>query len=278
MTETHNAFTRYPLAHRRAVVTGASAGIGLAVAECLVAGGAHVVLNARRREKLEALASKLNATRAEAGSERPSAVVAPGDCADDDVIASMFEVCEKSFGSPADLVVVNAGRGLGGGVVSSDAEQWEAMIRTNILGALRLMRAAGERMVANIEQAENSGGSWKDQARDIVVIGSTVGRHISPFSGTYGATKFAVNSAAEALRREIGPKGVRVSLVEPGVVVTEFQGVAGYDQEWFGDFAERIGPPLTGPDVADVVGYITSRPAGVHVNDAVIRPTRQDYP
>ena len=114
--------------------------------------------------------------------------------------------------------------------------------------------------------------------RDIVVLGSTVGRHISPFSSMYGSTKFAVNSLAEAARRELGPKGIRVTLVEPGFVVSEFQGVAGYDPEWFKGVVERIGPVLTPADVARTVGFIVSQPAAVHINDIVIRPTRQDYP
>ncbi|MFG0259987.1 MAG: SDR family NAD(P)-dependent oxidoreductase, partial [Phycisphaerales bacterium JB041] len=147
--------------------------------------------------------------------------------------------------------------------------------RSNLLGAAKLMRAAAHHLLADIE---NSGVSWQQEARDIVVLGSTVGRHVSPFSSMYGSTKFAVNSLAEALRREIGPKGVRVSLIEPGFVRSEFQGVAGYAEDWFAQVVERIGPVLTPEDCAEIISFIVSRPPAVHLSDALIRPTRQDYP
>ena len=94
----------------------------------------------------------------------------------------------------------------------------------------------------------------------------------------YGSPKFAVNSLAEALRREIGPKGVRVSLIEPGFVRSEFQGVAGYAEDWFAEVVDRIGPVLTPEDCAEIISFIVSRPPAVHLSDALIRPTRQDYP
>ena len=94
----------------------------------------------------------------------------------------------------------------------------------------------------------------------------------------YGATKFGVNSLAEAARRELGPKGIRVSLIEPGIVKSEFQSVAGYDPDSFGDLMEKFSPVLVPEDIARTIGFIVSQPAGMHVCDVVIRPTRQDYP
>jgi len=110
------------------------------------------------------------------------------------------------------------------------------------------------------------------------VLGSVVGRNISPFSALYGATKHAVHSLTEALRREIGPKGVRVTLVEPGFVLSGFQDGAGYSKEMVDGFVTRLGPLLVGADIADAIHYVVSRPPHVHVGDIVIRPTRQDYP
>ena len=83
---------------------------------------------------------------------------------------------------------------------------------------------------------------------------------------------------AEGLRRELGPKGIRVTLVSPGFVVSEFQGVAGYAEEWFKGVVEKIGPVLTPEDVARTVAFIVAQPAHCHVSDVVVRPTRQDYP
>jgi NADP-dependent 3-hydroxy acid dehydrogenase YdfG len=128
------------------------------------------------------------------------------------------------------------------------------------------------------ETEGRSGAAVLDRARDIVVIGSAVGKHVSPFSSMYGGTKFAVHAMAEGVRRELGPKGVRVTLLAPGFVVSEFQGVAGYDPKWFEQVVDRIGPALTPADIARAVVFVASQPAGVHVSDLLIRPTRQDYP
>ena len=115
-------------------------------------------------------------------------------------------------------------------------------------------------------------------AADIVIVGSVVGRNISPFSAVYGATKFAVHALAEGLRRDVGPKGVRVSLVEPGMVLSGFQAGAGYSDEMVQSLVEKFGPLLTGDDVANAIHYVVAQPPHVHVCDIVVRPTSQDYP
>lgn len=251
---------------RVAIITGASAGIGHAIARDFAHRGGRLVINARREARLNEIAEELGPDRV--------AVVA-GDAGDDSTIERLFSTARERFEEEPDLVVVNAGRGLNGSVTTSDTAEWEEMIRTNLLGAARLMRAAAHNLLTDIE---NSGVSWQQEARDIVVLGSTVGRHVSPFSSMYGSTKFAVNSLAEALRREIGPKGVRVTLIEPGFVRSEFQGVAGYAEDWFAEVVDRIGPVLTPEDCAEIISFIVSRPPAVHLSDALIRPTRQDYP
>lgn len=265
------------LNERIAVVTGASSGIGLALAERLVADGARVVINARRRDRLEALAERLNH---EAGGEgdRERCVAEAGDCAEPAVVRAVLARARDAFGAEADLVVVNAGRGLKGSVVDSDTGQWEEMIKTNLVGAAWLMREAAKAMVAAVEADAKAGRAWTGHARDIVVIGSVVGRNVSPFSSMYGSTKFGVHALAEGLRREVGPKGVRVSLVAPGFVVSEFQGVAGYDPAWFKGVLEKLGPALEPADVARTVSFLAGQPAHVHVGDVILRPTRQEYP
>ncbi len=257
-----------PLADRIAVVTGASAGIGRSIAQELARGGASVVVNARREGPLHELAESLNT---ELGRE--AAVCLAGDAAQLTTVHRLLDRAEDHFGRTTDLAVVNAGRGLAGSVMTSDMAQWEEMVETNLLGAARFMREAGARMV-NAAAEE----TWPGRARDIVVLGSTVGRHISPFSSMYGATKFGVNSLAEAQRRELGPKGVRVSLIEPGIVKSEFQAVAGYDEDSFGELMKKFSPVLEPEDVARTIAFICAQPAGVHVCDVMIRGTRQDYP
>lgn len=257
--------TPKPLSERVAVVTGASAGIGEALAWQLVEAGARVVLNARRGDRLADLVESINK---KAGGA--VAAAAAGDCSDAGVIRSMLETARKSFGRSADLVVVNAGRGLDGSVLTSDVEQWEEMIRTNHVGAARLMREAALEMTGD--------GRPLERAKDIIVIGSVVGRNVSPFSSMYGSTKFAVAGLTEGLRREVAAKGVRVTLVMPGFVVSEFQGVAGYNPEWVKQVFEKIGPVLEPADVARAVTFVAQQPSHVHLSEVMIRPTRQEYP
>jgi NADP-dependent 3-hydroxy acid dehydrogenase YdfG len=247
---------------RIAIITGASSGIGEATARRLVAGGYGVVGNARNAEKLRALEKEL-------GNAFCGVV---GDAAEDKLQEQLFAVAKEHFGKPADVVVANAGRGLGGSVKDADLSKFEEILRLNVTGTLALLQKAARRMV--VDQQTN----YPKRAADIVIIGSVVGRHVSPFSAVYGATKFAVHALAEGLRREVGPKGVRVSLVEPGIVISGFQDGAGYSDEMVQNFEDRFGPLLHGEDVASAIHYIVSQPPHVHISDIMVRPTRQDYP
>jgi NADP-dependent 3-hydroxy acid dehydrogenase YdfG len=265
------------LSSRIAIVTGASAGIGEAIARDLAAQGARLVINARRADRLEALAKELGRDRA--------AVVA-GDAADDAVIARMLDSARERFGREADLVVANAGRGLRGSVYDSDPAQWEQVFRVNLLGVARLLRAAAERMVGPAAPVQGAGqppaaqapADWPKTARDIVILGSSVGRHVSPFSSLYGSAKAGAHMLAESLRRVMAPRGVRVTLVEPGVVRSEFQEIASYDPVSFGKFMDSISPVLEPHDVARLITFVVAQAPGVHINDIMIRPTRQEYP
>jgi NADP-dependent 3-hydroxy acid dehydrogenase YdfG len=247
---------------RIAIVTGATSGIGEATARKFIAAGFGVIGNGRNAAKLGELESELgSAFRGVAG-----------DAASGAVIDELFAAPIKHFGKPASIVVANAGRGLNGSVKDADLSQLEEMLRTNVTGVtLLLQRAARDLLPLQQEGFPRS-------AADIVVLGSVVGRNISPFGAVYSATKFAVHGLAESLRREIGPKGVRVSLIEPGVVVSGFQAAAGYGDETTKLFNDRFGPLLTGADIADTIHFVVSQPPHLHISDIVVRPTRQDYP
>ena len=244
---------------RIAIVTGATSGIGEATARKFAAAGFGVVGNGRNAAKLAALEKEIGAAfRGVAG-----------DASDSAVVEQLFTAALARFGRPADIVVANAGRGLGGSVKDADLSQFEDRLKINVAGALALLQKAARQMLDR---------QPRPCPADIVVVGSVVGRHISPFSAVYGATKFAVHALTEGLRREIGPQGVRVSLVEPGIVLSGFQAAAGYNDAMVQGFHDKFGPLLTGADVADAIHYIVTRPPHVHVSDIVVRPTRQDYP
>ncbi len=247
---------------RIAIITGATSGIGEATARQFVASGYGVVGNGRNAEKLRALEQQLGA----------AFIGVAGDASEGTVLEQLFAAAIENFGKTADIVVANAGRGLGGSVKDADLSEFEDMLKLNVTGTLVLLQKAAQKMV--VEQQSN----FPERAADIVIIGSVVGRHISPFSAVYGATKFAVHSLAEGLRREVGPKGVRVSLVEPGIVVSGFQDAAGYSDDLVHTFEDKFGPLLYGDDIANAIQFIVGQPPHVHISDIMVRPTRQDYP
>ncbi len=195
-----------------------------------------------------------------------------GDTTELTILEKLFAAAIEHFGKPADIIVANAGRGLGGSVKDADLSKFEEMLKLNVTGTLALLQKAAQKMV------DEKKSNYPEQAADIVVIGPVVGRYISRFSAVYGATKFAVHSLTEGLRREVGSKGIRVSLVEPGIVISGFQDAAGYGDDLVQDFNDKFGSLLHGDDVANAIHFIVTQPPNVHISDIMIRPTRQDYP
>ena len=248
------------LSGKTAIVTGASSGIGYATSYTLAQAGAAVVIHARRKDRLDELASKIAAQGGRVLAVAGDASVT----ADIDLLVDRALSWDEG-GSKVDIVIVNAGRGLAGGILGSDESQWREMYQVNVLGAAHLMRRAGQYMVQR-------------ESGDIVAIGSVVGRNISPFSGLYGSSKFAIGAIAEGLRREICQHGVRVSLVMPGIVLSGFQQVAGYDEENFGKGIAQFGKLLEPQAIADGIHWLLTLPPHINVNEIMIRPTGQSYP
>lgn len=255
--------TRLPNDYSRvAIVTGVTSGIGESTTRKFIASGYGVIGNARNAEKLRALEKELG----------PAFFGIAGDAAEPAIIEKLFAAAIKHFKKSADIVIANAGIGLAGTVKDADLSKFDEMLKLNVSGTLVLLQKAAQKMV------DEKNSNPPQLASDIVVIGSVSGRHISPFSAVYGATKFAVHSLTESLRREVGPKGIRVSLVEPGIVISGFQDAAGYGDELVQNFNDKFGPLLNGEDIANTIHFIVSQPSHIHMSDIVIRPTRQDYP
>lgn len=247
---------------RIAIVTGATSGIGEATVRKFIDSGFGVVGNGRNAEKLNALEEELGIAFCGVA----------GDATDNAVLDKLFDSVTERFDQAVDIVVANAGRGLGGSVKDADLSQFENLLKINVTGTLALLQKAAQKIV-DVQQK-----AYPRSAADIVIIGSVVGRHISPFSAVYGSSKFAVHALAEGLRREVASKGVRVSLVEPGAVLSGFQAIAGYSDETVQGFKDNFGPLLVGNDVANAIHYIVTQPPHVHISDIIVRPTRQDYP
>jgi NADP-dependent 3-hydroxy acid dehydrogenase YdfG len=218
--------------------------------------------NGRRRERL---------ARLEAEFDREARTVFGfyGDATREGLVSEIFALADKRWGSLPDIFVLCAGRGLPGTLLGSDSRKWRELIEINYIAALHQLRECASSFV---RQAEREGCRL---VKDIVVIGSTIGRQVSPFNPVYGSTKFAIHSVVEALRQEVCSRNIRATLIEPGFVMSEFQAVAGYDPQWFKSIEADMGPLLGPEDVARAVDFVIDQPMHVHLDDIRIRPTRQ---
>lgn len=239
------------------LVSGATSGIGASTASFMAANGLRIVAAARRTHRLAELAR-------EAREGRIECVCA--DATEPGYVGKLFERSREAFRCEPSVFVLAAGMGLPGTVLGSDPQRWQQLLEVNYLAVLHQLRDCARLW---LEKPSTDG------VRDIVVIGSTVGRHVSQMNPVYGSTKFAVHSLVEALRQEVCGAGIRVTLVEPGFVKSEFQETAGYDMNWFNAVESDIGPLLLPDDVARVIDFIVRQPDHVHIDDVRIRPTRQ---
>jgi short-subunit dehydrogenase len=208
------------------IVTGASRGIGRAVAEAAAARGALVGLIARTDDDLLAVADGIRA-------EGLTARHAVADVADPDALAAAIGALEIELG-PTDVLIANAGIGAYGAFADLSAEEAERVVRVNVLGTVHALRAVVPGMIAR-------------RRGHIVTIGSIAGRIGSPFEAIYSATKFAGVGLTEALAVEVEPYGIGVSLVNPGPVATDFGAARGHPYD-------RARPrPVPAADVARAV-------------------------
>lgn len=248
---------------RLAVITGATSGIGRATALELLKSPQWAVVGCGRREQRLAEMQDLAARQDRVFAGLAADASTPG------LIGQLCALAQQRTGLAPSLFVLSAGRGLRGTLLTSDADAWPQVFETNVLALLRQLRECARWLVADVASATAG------VPRDIVVMGSTAGRVVSAANPVYGATKFAVHSAVESLRQEVAPHGVRVTLVEPGFVRTEFQDVAGYEPAFMQQIEADCGPLLTPEDVARVIAFAVTQPAHVHIDDIRLRPTRQ---
>jgi len=243
-----------------ALVTGASSGIGEATAEILAQHGAAVALVARRIDRLEDLAAKLK-------SEGASVLPIQADVANRDEAYEAVDRVAVEFGR-LDTVINNAGVMLLGPIENAPVEEWERMVNVNLLGLLYCSKAALPHLLKAAD------GEPRGVA-DLVNVSSVAGRVPRLGSGVYNATKHAVGAFSESLRQEVTGRHVRISLVEPGAVTTEL--VSHNRPEIRDQMSQRFAGTqrMDAADIADVIGYIVSRPRHVAINEVLVRPTEQ---
>lgn len=230
-----------------AVVTGASSGIGAATAGALAEAGFSLYLGARRSDRLRAVAEPLEAVALRLDVTDPASA--------DQFIAN----CPQQI----NLLVNNAGGALGLDPVERIREDlWREMWETNVLGVARLTSA----LLPALRRSGNG---------QIINIGSIAGFETYPGGAGYTAAKHAVRAVTQTLRLELLGEPIRITEINPGLVETEFALVrfAG-DQERANAVYQGM-TPLTGPDVADCVAWVASRPAHVNIDEIVVRPRDQ---
>jgi NADP-dependent 3-hydroxy acid dehydrogenase YdfG len=220
------------------LITGASSGIGAATARHAARAGYRLVLAARSVDRLQALADELG------GEERALAVRC--DVSDWEEQDALVQAALERFGR-LDVAFANAGFGASRGFLADTPEHWREMVLTNVLGAAYTVRATLPAL--------------KQSTGHILLTGSVAGRRAVPGS-LYSSTKWAITGMGESLRQDVDGTGIRVTVIEPGMVETPF-----FDNPGEGR--------LEADDIARAVMFAVQQPPHVDVNEILIRPTAQ---
>lgn len=226
---------------KNAIVTGASSGIGEAIALKLAQEGVNVVLVARREDKLTTLEQQINEQTV------GSALAVPTDVSNRNEVEAMVKIAEERFGE-IDIFVNNAGVMLNALITEGHVENWEKMIDVNIKGVLYGTNAVIPSMV-------------KRGTGHIINIASVSGLEVTKTSTVYSATKFAVRAISVGLEKELARTGVRVTNISPGMVDTELASRQMVDRKM-----------LEAKDIANAVFYTIEQPDYVNVNEITVRP------
>ncbi|WP_394240927.1 SDR family oxidoreductase [Vibrio astriarenae] len=232
------------------VITGASSGIGEAIARRLSDAGHPLLLPARRVERLEAL-------------NLPNTLCEKVDVTDKASFEAAIQKAEEKFG-PVDGLVNNAGCMLLGQIDTQDASEWKRMFDVNVLGLLNGMQSVLTPMINN-----NSGS--------IINISSIAGKKTFPNHAAYCGTKFAVHAISENVREEVAAANVRVTTIAPGAVETELLShTSSQDiKDGYDSWKEEMGGVLAADDIARAVEFAYNQPQNVCVREIALAPTKQ---
>jgi NADP-dependent 3-hydroxy acid dehydrogenase YdfG len=241
---------------RTAAITGASSGIGEATALAFAREGAAVALGARREDRLQDLAKRIE----DAGGR---AVALKADVGDEESAHAFINGAREQLGG-LDILINNAGVMLLGPLEGADTEHWRRMVNVNVLGLLYCTQAA-------LPIMREAGGGH------IVNVSSVAGRTAAAGSTVYNFTKWGVVGFSEGLRQEAGHSNIRVTVVEPGFVATELQGHNEHPavKQGIEGMRKDIGEVLEADDIAEAIVYTVAAPQRVSINEVLIRPTGQ---
>lgn len=236
------------MTNKIAVVTGASSGIGEATARRLAADGFDVVVGARRRDRLDALAAEIGGR------------ALPLDVTSDESVAEFAAAVPECH-----VLVNNAGGAIGMDEIgASNVEDWRWMFEVNVLGTLRMTKAL-------LPALERSGDGH------VVMMSSTAGHIVYEGGGGYTAAKHGQTALGETLRLEVSGRPIRVTEIAPGMVRTEGFSVHRFrgDQKRADAVYAGVAEPLTADDIADCVAWCVTRPSHVDIDLLVVRPVAQ---
>jgi NADP-dependent 3-hydroxy acid dehydrogenase YdfG len=239
-----------------AFITGATAGIGEATAHILAKKGYPLIINGRRRDRLEKLADTLSK------EYKNPCLALPFDIRDREAISEAISSLPDEW-SDIEILVNNAGLAAGLDTVhEADWDDWEQMVDTNLKGLINITRLITPSMV------ERKSGH-------IINITSIAGKEVYNKGSVYCASKHAVDAFSKGLRIDLVPYNIKVTSVAPGAVNTEFSTVRFKGDREKADQVYVGFDPLLAEDIAEAILFVITRPAHVNINDLLIMPTAQ---
>tara|TARA_R100000306_G_scaffold29587_1_gene32414 strand:+ start:2318 stop:3079 length:762 start_codon:yes stop_codon:yes gene_type:complete len=235
--------------NKTALITGATSGIGRAIAKNFANNGLHVILCGRRQKRLDALQKEL--------SEITKVHTLNFDVRDKKTVFEQLQNLPEAF-SKIDILINNAGNAHGKDPIhEGNTDDWDAMIDINVKGLLYVTKAVIPQMIDR-------------KSGHIINIGSTAGKEVYPTGNVYCASKHAVDAINEGMRLDLNGKGIKIGAINPGLVETEFSEVRYKGDTEKADKVYQGYTPLQPEDIADIIWFAVTRPPHVNIADLTV--------